>query len=171
MGLAAELSYVVPSPNVAQRTVQRFASTRGGAWLFSKILAPLDRHAARLTRGRALLPDLLAGLPALELTSTGRRSGQARKTHLIAVPVDDTLALLGTNFGQATTPAWVLNLEAEPRARVEFRGVAREVVAQPATPAEHARVLELAGSVYAGYPKYAQRISGRRVRIFLLAPG
>ena len=135
MGLAAELSYIVPRPNIVQRAIQGFASTRGGAWLFSKILPPLDRRLGRITRGGGLAPDLLAGLPVLELTTTGRRSGEPRKTHLIAVPIDDTIALLGTNFGQAATPAWVLNLEAEPRARVEFRGVARDVVAQPATSA------------------------------------
>ena len=31
-------------------------------------------------------------------------------------PVGEDLALLGTNFGQASTPAWALNLEADPRA-------------------------------------------------------
>jgi deazaflavin-dependent oxidoreductase (nitroreductase family) len=48
------------------------------------------------------------------VTTTGRRSGLRRTTHLIAVPYGDTLALLGTNFGQPATPAWALNLEADP---------------------------------------------------------
>ncbi len=170
MGIAAELSYAVPRPNPLQRAVQAFACTRAGAWLFSRLLAPMDRITSRVTRGRSHLPDLLAGLPVLELTSTGRRSGQPRKTHLIAVPVDDTIALLGTNFGQAGTPAWVFNLEAEPRAKVTYRGVSREIVARPAEPVEQERVLDLSGGVYGGYAKYQQRITGRRLRIFLLEP-
>lgn len=170
MGLAGDLGYVHRRANPARRAVQAFASTRPGAWFFSKALAPSDRVAARVTHGRHSLPELLAGLPALVLTSTGRRSGRPRDTHLIAVPIGDTLALLGTNFGQKGTPAWVLNLEADPRAAVTYRGVSRAVVARPATDAERAEVLAASTGVYGGYVKYQQRITGRRLRIFVLEP-
>jgi deazaflavin-dependent oxidoreductase (nitroreductase family) len=130
----------------------------------------MDKALARVNKGRTSLPEMLAGLPALVLTTTGRRSGQPRETHLIAVPIGDTLALLGTNFGQAGTPAWVLNLEAEPRARVTYRDVSRDVVARPATDAERAEVLAASAGVYGGYQKYQERITGRRVRIFVLEP-
>jgi deazaflavin-dependent oxidoreductase (nitroreductase family) len=110
----------------------------------------------------------MAGLPVLELITTGRKSGQPRHAHLIAVPSGDTLALIGTNFGQANTPAWVLNLEAEPRARVTYQDEARDVVARAATDSERADILAAAASVYAGYTKYRQRIAGREVRIFVL---
>jgi len=33
-------------------------------------------------------------LPPLDLTTTGRRSGLPRTTHLIAIPYEDTLALV-----------------------------------------------------------------------------
>src|SRR6478609_1315125 len=168
MGLATDLSYDLPRPNPLQRSVQAFASTRGGAWLFSKILAPMDRVVSRLTRGRTSAPRLLAALPVLVVTTTGRRSGQARDTHLIAVPIGDTLALLGTNFGQASTPAWVLNLEADPRASVTHRGVTRPVVARPAAEDERTEVLASSTGVYAGYLKYQQRITARQLRIFVL---
>lgn len=168
MGLAAEISYVHPRPNLFQRAVQAFASTRPGAWIFSKALAPMDRVMTRLTRGRTSLPRLLAGLPVLRVTTTGRRTGQPRETHLIAVPIGDTLALLGTNFGQPSTPAWVLNLEADPRATVTHRGTSREVVARPATQEEQAQVLAGSAAVYGGYLRYQRRITGRRLRIFIL---
>jgi hypothetical protein len=103
--LAAELSYVYPRPNRVRLLLQRFAATRAGAWWFAKTLAPMDRALGRLSNGRLTVPALLAGLPVLVLTSTGRKSGLARRTHLIAVPVNGTLALLGTNFGQPRTPA------------------------------------------------------------------
>ena len=92
----------------------------------------------------------------------------ARETHLIAVPIGDTLALLGTNFGQASTPAWVLNLEADPRASVTHRGVTRPVVARPAAEDERTEVLANSTGVYAGYLKYQQRITARQLRIFVL---
>jgi deazaflavin-dependent oxidoreductase (nitroreductase family) len=170
MGLAADLSYDLPRPHAFQRGVQAFASTRAGARFFSRALPPMDRAAARLTHGRTSVPRLLAALPVLRVTTTGRRSGMPRDTHLIAVPIDDTLALLGTNFGQPHTPTWVLNLEADPRATVNHRGTTRRVVARPATEAEREQVLLNSVAVYGGYLKYQQRITGRRLRIFVLEP-
>jgi hypothetical protein len=118
MGIAADLGYGIPRPNLFQRGVHSFASTRIGAWTFSKLLRHLDDLVGRVSKGRTSAPELLAGLPVLDITTTGRRSGAPRRTHLIAVPYADTLALLGTNFGQRSTPAWVLNLEADPHLTV-----------------------------------------------------
>lgn len=139
--------------------------------MFSHTLRRLDDVVVRLSRGRHSAPGLLAGLAVLEVTMTGRRSGQRRTSHLIATPYAGTLALLGTNFGQASTPAWVLNLEADPRATVSYRGVSREVVARPVTPAEADEVFALAGRFYPGYLSYRARVgSTRRIRAFVLEP-
>lgn len=170
MGLAAELSYAFERPNAFQRVVQAFASTRLGAWTFSRTLRHLDAVITRLSGGRTSAPRLLAGLPVLRVTTTGRKSGQQRATFLISIPVDDTLALLGTNFGQPSTPAWVLNLESDPRATVTYRQHTRAVVARPATDDERERVLARSAGIYGGYLKYQQRITGRRLRIFVLEP-
>ena len=170
MGLAADLGYSFHHPNAFQRLVQAFASTRAGGWVFSKTLHHLDDVVGRLTRGRHSAPALLAALPVVDVTTTGRRSGLPRTTHLISMPVGDTLSLLGTNFGQRSTPAWVLNLEADPHATATYRGTTRPVVARPATEAERAEVLDASRRIYGGYVKYNERISGRRVRIFVLEP-
>jgi deazaflavin-dependent oxidoreductase (nitroreductase family) len=170
MGLATELSYVYRRPNAFHRAMQAFASTRFGAWFFSKTLAPVDRLLSRLSSGRLSVPAMLARLPVLVLTSTGRKTGQLRQTHLIAVPFEDTLALLGTNFGQHSTPTWVLNLEADPSATVTHGGITRGVVARAATATERARILAESASFYGGYAKYQQRITGRKLRIFVLEP-
>lgn len=170
MGLAGELGYAFPAPNRVQALVQGFASTRPGAWLFSKVAHHLDDAVVGLTRGGTSAPEVLAGLPVLEVTTTGRKSGLRRTSHLIAVPVGDTLALLGTNFGQPSTPAWVLNLEADPRATVTYRRRTSEVTARAANDDEQAAVLARSAGVYGGYVAYQQRITGRRLRIFLLEP-
>jgi len=171
MGLADDLGYRLRSPNRFQRVVQRFASTRPGAWLFSKVLRHLDDAVGRVTSGRTSAPEVLAGLPVLDVTTTGRKSGLRRTSHLIAVPIGDTLALLGTNFGQRSTPAWVLNLEADPRATVGYRRRTVQATARPADPDEHAAVLAGSAQVYGGYLKYQQRITARRLRIFVLERG
>lgn len=168
MGLAIDLGYRHRKGNAFQRLVAGFASTRPGAWLFAKSLRHLDTVVMRATKGRHSAPGLLAGLPVLDLTTTGRKSGQPRTSHLISIPVGEDLALLGTNFGQPKTPAWVLNLEADPRASVTHQQRTVEVIARPASEAEVHEVMERSRAVYGGYEKYQQRISGRRVRIFVL---
>jgi deazaflavin-dependent oxidoreductase (nitroreductase family) len=134
------------------------------------VLPRLDDVVVRLSRGRTSAPGLLAGLPVLDITTTGRRSGVARRTHLIAVPYADTLTLLGTNFGQPSTPAWVLNLEADPHLSVTHRGSTVDALARAATPDEQTAVLAASAGVYGGYLKYQDRITRRRLRIFVLEP-
>ena len=171
MGLASDLSYEFPRANWFQRAVKAFASTRPGAWLFSKLLRHLDDLVQKLTRGRTSAPEVLAGLPVVDVTTTGRKSAQPRTSHLISIPIDDTLALIGTNFGQPATPAWVLNLEADPKATVRYRDRTLPVTARPASEAEFDRVLASSRPIYPGYQKYEQRIGdSRRLRIFVLEP-
>jgi deazaflavin-dependent oxidoreductase (nitroreductase family) len=171
MGLAEDLGYGHDTGNPLHRVVRSFAATRAGGWFFSRTLRHLDDVVARLSRGRQSAPGLLAGLAVLDLTTTGRRSGLPRTSHLIAAPYAGTLALLGTNFGQASTPAWALNLEAEPRATVSHRGTSRDVVARPATDAEAEEVFAAAATFYVGYQHYRQRVGGRRrIRVFVLEP-
>lgn len=170
MGVAADLGYAFRRPNAVQRAVQALGASRAGAWVFSRTLRHLDDVVERVSGGRLSAPGLLAGLPVLEVTTTGRRSGRQRTSHLIAVPFGETLALLGTNFGQASTPAWALNLETEPHASVAYRDRSRAVVARAATPAEAEQVMRTAEGLYVGYRKYRERITGRRVRIFVLEP-
>ena len=170
-GLAADLGYSHHSANPLHRLVRRGAGTRPGGWLFAHSLRRMDDVVGRLTKGRHSAPSLLAGLAVVDVTTTGRKSGQRRTSHLIATPYAGTLALLGTNFGQPATPAWVLNLEADPHATVTYRGATREVTARPATPSETDEVFALAGEFYPGYLNYRERVGeSRRIRAFVLEP-
>jgi deazaflavin-dependent oxidoreductase (nitroreductase family) len=167
--LAAELDYAHRDDNLLRKAVKAFGASRPGAWVFARTLRRLDDLIGRLSRGRTSAPQLLAGLAVLDLTTTGRRSGQPRTSHLIGFPMGDSVALLGTNFGQESTPAWVFNLEAEPHAKVSYHGRTVPVVARPANEVEFEQVLTEAASKYAGYAKYRQRIgSSRRLRVFVV---
>jgi deazaflavin-dependent oxidoreductase (nitroreductase family) len=168
MGVASDLGYTHRGVNWFQQLMQRFGSTRVGAWFFSKTLTPIDRVVHKVTKGRTSTPQVLAGLPVMFVTTTGRKSGQRRTAPLIAVPTGDTLALIGTNFGQASTPGWVVNLEADPHAHVRYRDAEIDVTVRPATDAERAEVWRAASTVYPGYDKYQERITDRAVRIFVL---
>ncbi|MGG5260706.1 nitroreductase family deazaflavin-dependent oxidoreductase [Phycicoccus avicenniae] len=171
MGIAAELGYAPSPPGVLRRGVHAVAATRGGASLLARVLPPLDRGVGRLTGGRTTLCALLSGLPVLVVETTGRRTGRARRTQLVGVPVRDTLALLGTSFGGTRTPAWVHNVEADGRVLVTFGGRTVRAIAREADPVERAEVLAAATRLYVGYARYLDRVTGRRVRVLLLERG
>lgn len=170
-GLASELGYEHGRGTALQRGFRRLAGTRVGAAMLSRTLPRADTVIGRVTSGRQSAPGLFTGISVLRVTTTGRRSGTPRASHLVATPYGPALALIGTNFGQSATPAWVLNLEADPRAVVTFRGVSRDVVARPAAPAEVDEVFARAALFYPGYGRYRQRLEGRRrIRVFVLEP-
>lgn len=168
VGLQQALGYVHQPPNAARRAVQWVAATRPAAWTLARLLPPLDRMVLRRSHGRRTLTQPLAGLPVITLTSTGAKSGQPRTTPLIAVPVGDDLALIGTNFGQRATPDWAYNLEAHPQATVTYRDRAVAVEARRATAAEADAIIAASAHVYGGYRRYRARITGREVRVFVL---
>jgi deazaflavin-dependent oxidoreductase (nitroreductase family) len=171
MSLVEKLSYEFRPPNRAQRALQAVASTRPGAWFFARTAPTLDSWVDRLSRGRTSLSLLLAGLPVLHVTTTGRKSGLRRTTHLVAIPIGGSLALIGSNFGQPATPAWALNLEADPHATASYRGHSVAVLARKAAETEFEEVLRAAAPLYGGYAAYRRRIGDRRqLRIFLLDP-
>ena len=168
MGLLRDLDYRVKPPNALQRVMQRFASSRLGAWLFSKTLPPVDKVLYKVSGGRLTLPSLTAGVPVIMLTTMGARSGQARTMPLLGIPVGEDLAIIGSNYGQKATPSWVYNLEAAPSATVGYRDRTVMVTARRADEDETDRVFDLATGVYRGYAKYRTRADHRVIRVFIL---
>jgi deazaflavin-dependent oxidoreductase (nitroreductase family) len=170
MGVASELDYELSDVNALQRTVQRIAASRPGSWVFQRTLYPVDRLLFRLTSGRVTVPGLLAGLPVIMLTTTGAQSGLERTMPLVGVPLDDDLAVIGSNFGQDNTPGWVHNLRANPEATVAHRSTTVGVVARPATTAETEAVFERGSGFYGGFADYRERASHREIQVFVLEP-
>jgi deazaflavin-dependent oxidoreductase (nitroreductase family) len=171
MGLCSELEYDVPTPNAAQRAMWKLSGSALGAWVFSKTLNAMDRVVMRMTKRKSSVPRVLAGLPVVEVSMTGAKSGLRRTLPLVGVPVGDDLALIGTNFGQPTAPAWVTNLAANPDVEVHFRGKTLPARAREVSGEERSVAWEAGCRVYAGYARYARRIGDQRsVRVFLLEP-
>lgn len=168
MGFSTSIGYEIKPSNAAQRGMQKVASSRPGAWAFSKGLHYADRWLFQVSKGRFTVPGIVAGLPILMVTTTGAKSGKSRTMPLVAVPVDDDLAIIGTNFGQSNTPGWVYNLEADPSGSVSYRDSDTAFVARRATPEETEQALTAAARVYPGYDKYRERISDREVKVFVL---
>lgn len=170
MGVLDQLDYTMKPANGAQRVVQRIAASKPGAWLSQRTLYPVDRFLYRRTDGRVTVAELTAGLPVIMLTTTGAKSGEPRSMPLVGIPLDGELAIIGSNYGQARTPGWVYNLEADASATVAYRDRSVAVTARPATDAEADRTFEVAATFYPGYGKYRARASHRTIRVFVLEP-
>ncbi len=170
MGTVDELGYVVQPANAVQRAMQRVAATRPAAWVFHRTLYAVDRRLQRWTKGRVTVPGLVAGLPVIVVTTTGAKSGEPRTMPLVGIPLDGDLAIIGSNYGLSHTPGWVFNLEADPRATVEWRDRRVAVVARAADEAEAERAFAVGTGLYPGFDAYRDRATHRRIRVFVLEP-
>ena len=79
----------------------------------------------------------------------------------------DRLFLLGSNFGQATHPAWSSNLLADPNAWVTMGGKEIPVVATQLAGAEHDRIFRKFADYACNYDAYRAR-TDRELRVFAL---
>ena len=113
-------------------------------------------HRLLLTASFGRVGRRFGGMPSLELTTTGRRSGEPRATMLTAPLVDgDTVVIVASRGGDPADPAWYRNLVAEPRVTVRLIGQpARPMRARTVAGDERARLWERIVAVqprYAGY--------------------
>ncbi len=153
------------------RAVQKFASSRPGAWFGAHVLHHFDRAFFKLSGQRATLTSYLSGLPMVMLTTTGAKSGQPRTTPLVAIRDDADprrFALIASNWGQHRHPGWYHNLKANPLARGVIDGAAGEYRAHEASVQEYDYFWQRACQTYFGYTLYKQRVGGRRIPIMVL---
>lgn len=133
-----------------------------------KTMNTLHRTVMTVTGGRV---GWSAGkMPVLELTTTGRKSGEPRSTMLTTPWQDgDTMAIVASAGGNDTHPAWYLNLEAEPSVRVRTQDGEREMTARTATGDERSRLWTEISERYTNYAGY-QKKTDRKIPIVLLEP-
>ena len=156
--------------NAVQRAMIRFAGTTAGSRLFARTAHHLDRPVIRLSRGRTSTATLLLGLPIVELTTTGARTGQPRRLPIIGVPDGERLVLVASNYGNPRHPGWYHNLRAHPDCTVRFRGQEQAMRAYEAEGEERERLWQLDATVYPPRAKYAARAPGRRIPVMVLEP-
>ena len=121
----------------------------------------------RASRGRLL--GRVAGMPVLLLTTTGRRSGRPRTAALTYFRDGADLVVIGSYGGSDLPPAWSLNLQRDPRARVLIGRTTSKVTARAATAEEHDRLWPLVTAAHHGYARYQER-TARLIPIVMLTP-
>jgi len=116
-----------------QRLLGRVGATRPGVLAIGRVVSPLQRRLYRWTGGRL---SLTGRTPVLLLTTVGRRTGTERTVPVFYLRDGDRLVVCNVNPGFERPNPWILNLRAEPRARVQIGPTVLDVVAREATPAE-----------------------------------
>ncbi len=111
------------------------------------------------------------GMPVLELTTVGRKSGRPRSVMLTSpVAENGSRVVVASRGGDDAHPAWFLNLRDNPTVEVALQGGPKQpMTARIATPEERARMWpQIAGKFtnYAGY----QRRTEREIPLVILDP-
>ena len=113
----------------------------------------------------------LGNMPVVELTTTGRKSGQKR-TVMLTSPLQegDTIVVVASRGGDDTHPAWFLNLRDNPAVEVSIKGKPKQPMqAHVATPEQRARMWPQVTSKYKGYGNYQTKTT-REIPLVLVQP-
>ena len=121
----------------------------------------------RRTGGRVF--GSIGGQPILLLQTTGRRSGQARTTPVQYVRNGDAFVLVASNAGAPRPPAWLGNLRAQPRARVQVGAETVDVLAREAEGEERAALWKRLTVANARLDGVAAK-AGRELPVLVLSP-
>jgi F420H(2)-dependent quinone reductase len=111
----------------------------------------------------------MRGMPILLLTTIGRKSGQHRTTPLMYLEDDQNLVITASAGGGDAHPAWFTNLQKNPRATVEIKGITQPVIAQVATE-EQKRALWPKLVAQAPFFGEYQRKTTREIPVIILQP-
>ncbi len=121
------------------------------------------------------------GVPALLITTTGRRSGLARTNGLTYCRDRGDLIVVASNGGSDRPPAWFLNLQADPRVTVRVGRLVFGANAREANDEEQAQLWPLVNRTNRGmsrifHPGVAgrydvyQRHTTRRIPVVIITP-
>ncbi len=111
------------------------------------------------------------GMEALELHTTGRKSGQ-RRSSMLTSPVttdDGGLVIVASKGGEPEHPAWFLNLQANPEVEVTRRGATTPMLATVVGPDERPALWAKVTTAQKRYAAY-QRKTEREIPLVVLTP-
>ena len=127
-------------------------------------------HRAIMTVSGDRLGWSAGKMPVLELTTTGRKSGEARSTMLTTPWTDDDkMAIVASAGGNDTHPAWYRNLEADANVTVRTEDGTRSMIARTTSGPERAELWTAITSKYQNYADY-QTKTKREIPVVILEP-
>jgi F420H(2)-dependent quinone reductase len=136
----------------------------------SPFLTRAHAAAIRLSGGRIRRSFIFTGgMPILVLTTIGRKSGQRRSTPVGYLRYGDGFAVLASNAGNDRSPAWWLNLQADPSAEVLAGRARLAVKARRANTAEEEALWKRFATCNPGFDEY-RNLTQRQIPVVVLEP-
>jgi deazaflavin-dependent oxidoreductase (nitroreductase family) len=134
-----------------------------------KVMNAIHRILLKVSGGRAGWTAM--DMPVLELTTTGRKSGQPRSVMLTSPWQEGSaLVVVASRGGDDRSPAWFLNLRDHPDVEVRLQGKPRQRMhARVASPAERDRLWPLVTADHKNYAGYQTKTT-REIPLVLLEP-
>ncbi len=134
-----------------------------------KTMNLVHRTVLKLTGGK--IGWTTGGMPALQLTTLGRKTGEPRSVMLTSpIQEGETIVIVASRGGDPQHPAWFLNLQANPDVSVSLQGKpSRPMRARVATAEERATMWPRVTASYKGYAGYQTKTT-REIPLVLLEP-
>ncbi|QMU70129.1 nitroreductase family deazaflavin-dependent oxidoreductase [Streptacidiphilus sp. P02-A3a] len=111
----------------------------------------------------------LRDVPVIVLTSLGTKSGKIRKNPLMRVEHQGAYAVVASQGGAPSHPAWYHNLVAHPLVELQDGAVRQDMTAREVQGAERDLWWSRAVEVWPDYAEYQQK-TDRVIPVFVLEP-
>jgi len=136
--------------------------------MMMRVVTGFHKAVFRASNGR--LANRGYGMPVLQLTTTGRKSGK-RRTTMLTSPVQDgdRMVLVASNGGDDRHTNWYLNLRDDPNVEITMDGRTRPMRARVASADEKAELWPRVVAAHRGYAQYQTR-TNRDIPLVILAP-
>jgi F420H(2)-dependent quinone reductase len=121
----------------------------------------------RLSGGRVM--GKMGAAPILLLTTTGRKSGESRTVPVLYLKDDQSFVLVASLAGAPKHPAWYLNLEANPKVKLQVGSQRFDGAARRASAEEKARLWPRLVAMYPQYADYQKRTT-RDIPVVIVSP-
>ena len=131
---------------------------------FIKWFMAINTLLLRLSRGR--IGSKLGTQTILVLHTVGRKSGEDRVIPIAYFNYESRYLIVASNWGKDRQADWYLNLQKNPRARLEINGKDLTVVAHEAQGEEYDRLWKFATEHHSPYLEY-QKKTTRRIPIMV----
>jgi F420H(2)-dependent quinone reductase len=128
-------------------------------------LTTIHTFIYRSTKGA--ISGRMVNCPVLLLTTKGRKTSKLRTVPLLYLADGDNLVLVASNGGATKHPTWWLNLQSNPEAQIQVKGVKQRVRAEEGSAEEKQRLWPLLTAMYPGYKRY-QEITNRDIPVVIL---
>jgi deazaflavin-dependent oxidoreductase (nitroreductase family) len=128
-----------------------------------------EEHIRRYRETDGEVGYLWNGVPTLLLTTTGRRSGEARTSPLIFARDGDDYLVVASMGGAPKHPSWYLNITENPNAEIQVKGDHVPVTARTASDDEKPRLWKIVTEAWPNYDVYQTR-TDRVIPVVVLSP-